>query len=102
MVYVSNNDHLLDWHDLGARHKSMMTSSPRIFQNSYDHILTILVLRSDICDYTEMQYEYFLYYRRSCIEQVTLYLEIATGVGGAVPIPMCGWQLLACRDRYCS
>ena len=100
MVYVSNNDHLLDWHDLGARHKSMMTSSPRIFQNSYDHILTIFVLRSDICDYTAMQYERFLYYRRSCVEQVTLYLEIATGVGGAVPLPMCGRQLLAWRVRY--
>ncbi len=100
MVYVSNNDHLLDWHDLGARHKSMMTLSPRSFQNSYDHILTIFVLRSDICDYTAMQYECFLYYRRSCVEQVTLYLEIASGVGGAVPLPMCGRQLLAWRVRY--
>ena len=54
MVYVSNNDHLLDWHDLGARYKSIMTSSLRSFQNSYDHILTIFVLRSDICDSTAM------------------------------------------------
>ena len=72
-----------------------MTSSPRRFQNSYDHILTIFVLSSDICDYTAMQYECFLYYRRSYVEQVTLYLEIATGVGGAVPLPMCSRQLLA-------
>ena len=64
-------------------------------KDSYDHILTILVLRSYICDYTAMQYECFLYYRRSYVEQVTLYLEIATGVGGAVPLPMCGRQLLA-------
>jgi len=61
MVYVSNNDHLLDWLELGARHKSAMPSSPGSFQNSYDHILTIFFLRSDICDYTAMQYECFLY-----------------------------------------